>query len=109
MVYVKRDENGSIITIHNENSSQDMEKKDLLDPEIMDFFFKSGDQDSYNKLLGLLDQGIIRVLDDLVELLIKKNIILATELPLEAQRKINERVKVRKKLMEQHLMVDDII
>ena len=85
------------------------EQKTIMDEEILEFLNKNVDTDPWVKLLSLSDIGIIRILEDLIDLLIRKNIILFTELPEEAQAKIRERKRVRKRLGPDNLMVDNIL
>lgn len=108
MLYAEHDENGNIIGIRKTPSDPDQEQ--LTDKELIHFFSQGGDMKSYETLLTLLDTRIIRVLDDLIDLLVKKNVIMFTELPEEAREKIGERKKIRKRLQnETQLIVDDII
>jgi len=109
MLYVERNKAGDIIALHIKPEAKAQEQKSIMDEEILQFLNKNVDTDPWIQLLSLSDIGIIRILEDLIDLLIRKNIILFTELPEEAQAKINERKRVRKKLGPSHLMVDDII
>jgi hypothetical protein len=52
---------------------------------------------------------LIRLLEDLIALLTKKNIILFTELPEKAQAKIIEREKIREKISSDNIIVEDIL
>ena len=109
MLYVKRDEAGNIIGLHNKPEPGADEQKSLMDDEILKFLDNSVDNDPWVQLLSLSDISIIRVLEDLIDLLIRKNIILFTELPEGAQAKIRERKKIRDKISPEGLMVDDIL
>ena len=109
MLYVERDDEGKIIALHNKPEAGAAEQKSMMDDEIMGFLSNSVDTDPWMQLLSLSDIGTIRVLEDLIDLLIKKNIILFTELPEEAQIKINERKQIRQKIDTDQLMVDDIL
>jgi hypothetical protein len=109
MLYVKRDNDGNIIALHNTPEPGADEQKSIMDDEILEFLDKSVDTDPWIQLLSLSDIGIIRVLEDLIDLLIRKNIILFTELPEEAQTKIRERQRVRGKITPDDLVVDDIL
>jgi hypothetical protein len=80
-----------------------------MDEEIIGFLDQNVDTDPWVQLLSLSDISIIRILEDLIDLLIQKNIILFTELPEAAQAKINERKRVRERIDPDSLMVDDII
>ncbi len=65
-----------------------MKQKSVVDEEILDFLDKTVSADSRKLLLSLSDMGIIRLLEDLIDLLIQKNIIFFTELPEQAQERI---------------------
>jgi len=109
MLFVKRDDTGKIIALHTNPEPGVEEQKSIMDEEILEFLDQSVDTDPWVQLLSLSDIGIIRVLEDLIDLLIRKNIILFTELPEEAQAKIRERKRVREKIDPDSLMVDDIL
>jgi len=109
MLYVERDNAGNIIALHIKPEPNADEQKSIMDEEILAFLNKNVDTDPWIQLLSLSDIGIIRILEDLIDLLIRKNIILFTELPEEAQAKIHERKRVREKLGPGQLMVDDIL
>jgi len=109
MLYVERDNDGNIIALHRKPEPGADEQKAIMDEEIFEFLNKSVDTDPWVQLLSLSDIGIIRILEDLIDLLVRKNIILFTDLPEEAQSKISERKRVREKIDPNHLMVDDIL
>lgn len=108
MLFAERDENGKITAIRNSAESTDGQK--LTEKEIAEFLSQSGDASSYQNALALLDSGLVRVLDDLIDILVSKNVIMLTDLPEGAQNKIGERKKIRQKMHEvNELMVDDIL
>lgn len=109
MLYVERDKIGNIIALHIKPEVNAREQKAIMDEEILEFLNKSVDTDPWVHLLSLSDIGIIRILEDLINLLIRKNIIMLTDLPEEAQAKIRERQRVRQKISPNNLMVDDIL
>ena len=109
MLYVERDASGNIISLHKKPEAGADEQKSLLDEEIREFINSNVDTDPGTKQLSYSDIGIIRILEDLIGLLINKNIILFTELPEEAQAKIRDRKRLREKNSPEHLMADDII
>ena len=109
MLYVERDDNGNIIGLHRSPDPKADEQKSIMDEEILAFLNKNVDTDTWVRLLSLSDIGIIRILEDLIDLLIRKNVILFTDLPEEAQSKIRERKKVRERITPQDFMVDDIL
>ncbi|KPK25415.1 MAG: hypothetical protein AMJ61_12045 [Desulfobacterales bacterium SG8_35_2] len=109
MLYVERDDAGNIIALHNKPEQGADEKKSIMDEEILEFLNRNVDTDPRVHLLSLSDIGIIRILEDLINLLVRKNIILFTELPEEAQEKIRNRKRLREKISPDHLMADDIL
>jgi hypothetical protein len=109
MLYVERAEDGKIIALHSSPEPDAGEQKTKIDEEILDFLHTTVSADSRKLLLSLSDMGIIRLLEDLIELLIQKNIILFTELPQQAQQKITERKRLRETIISESLMVDNIL
>ena len=86
-----------------------MEPASLLDEEVLAFLRASGELDALAQLLALSDNAIVRVLEDLVDLLIDKKLILFTELPAAAQEKLSGRKRIRQQLGSGDLMVDDVL
>ncbi len=109
MLYIERNEDGTIAAICQSPNEKATEKTSLMDEEILSFLGKNKEIDSWVQLLSLTDVSIIRVLEDLIDVLLRKNIIIQTDLPAEARDKLNERMKLRKKLDSELLMVDDIL
>lgn len=109
MLYVERDGEGAIIAMHSSPQPNASEEKSVVDEEILDFLSKTVSADSRKLLLSLSDMGIVRLLEDLIDLLIHKNIIYYTELPERAQEKIRERKRLRETITPQTLTVDDIM
>ena len=109
MLYVERDKEGNIIAMHGSPGQNAGEEKPVMDEEILDFLNKTVSADSRKLLLSLSDMGIIRLLEDLIDLLIRKNVICYTELPEQAQEKIRKRKRLRETITPQTLTVDDIL
>jgi hypothetical protein len=109
MLYVERDGEGDIIAMHSSPKPNAVEEKSVVDEEILEFLNKTVSADSRKLLLSLSDRGIIRLLEDLIDLLIQKNVIFYTELPEQAQEKIRERKQLRETITPQTLTVDDIL
>lgn len=107
MLYIERGPDGTIVAIHNSATPNAQEQKPLTDDEVTLFLSKT---DSWKKLIALSDLTTVRILEDLIDLLIKKNIIQFTELPLPAQERLTERKNIREHLYESNeLLVDDIM
>lgn len=109
MLYIERSEDGSIAAIHRVKSKRATEEKPALDPEVLEFLKDSGASESLKEILAASDSDIIRVVEDLVDLLIHKKIIIATDLPQAAQEKLRGRKSVRESMHEQTIIVDDIL
>jgi len=107
MPYVTRDDKGHINAIFSEQNALTSEQLSINDPELLTFVLQSDSKDKttldddqlddiYN--LKLSDLGMIRVLEDLIELLFEKDIIAISELPKVAQERLKQRQLLRKKL-----------
>ena len=107
MVHVERDEKGEIVALHKFAKQDVTEITSITDDEVLKFLEGSTDTDDFSKFLSASDIGVIRIIEDLVDLLIEKNIILFTELPIEAQEKLKSRKNVRAKMGEQSIMIDE--
>lgn len=108
MLYVERNEKGVIIAIRQTPSENATEKKSIMDEELVKFL-KVVDTEPWIQMLTLSDMGIIRIVEDLIDLLIQKKVFISTELPLEAQQKLKDRQRVRQQLSNQDYIVDNII
>ncbi|MCE5264132.1 MAG: hypothetical protein LLG97_11430 [Deltaproteobacteria bacterium] len=109
MLYVERSPEGKISALHSSPRPNADEHKTIVDEEVLEFLHTTVSADSRKLLLSLSDMGIIRLLEDLIDLLIQKNIILFTELPEQARDRITERKRLRETMTSQDLMVDDIL
>ncbi len=92
MPFVKRDAHGAVIAVSQESGAGCTEMLSSDDPALAEFF--SGITGEASPL-GETDQDLIRVLEDVVDLLIAKGLILFTELPVDAQQKIMRRQQMR--------------
>ena len=91
MAFVKRDESGHIIAVSREAVDGCREAIDDADPALRAFLAQIGQHSD----LAQSDLDFIRVLDDLINVLLEKNLLLFTELPEQAQAKIAERNRLR--------------
>jgi hypothetical protein len=106
MLYVERATDGKIIALHSTPNPTALEQKSLTDEEVLEFFNST---DSRQQLMAYSDIGAIRIVEDLIDLLVRKNIINLTELPEQAQQRIRERKRLRKNIASQELLVDDVL
>ncbi|MDP3585613.1 MAG: hypothetical protein Q8R61_10850 [Thiobacillus sp.] len=94
MPYVKRDEQGRISTLSLVPESG-LEEIPATSPELLDFMRNAGMEQS---TLQQSDMRLVRVLEDLIDLLIDRDVIRFTDLPLPAQEKLMERRSMRQSL-----------
>jgi hypothetical protein len=109
MLYVERNHKGEIIAVRRDEDKPGMEPKHSVDDEIMEFLGQEKTHDSILRILSAMDADAIRILEDLIDLLVKKHIIMFTELPKDAQIKIQERRQIRRRIGKETIIVDDII
>lgn len=109
MLYVDRNDQGEIVAVRRRSPGEKGgEKLSLLNAEVLAFLSRADSEvNSLAEILALTDDSIIRVLEDLIDLLIKKNIILFTELPEQAQEKIRGRKQAREMIGSDSLVVDN--
>ncbi|KTD18568.1 Uncharacterised protein [Legionella lansingensis] len=95
MAYIKRDSKGKICALY-ETGGAGMEEIDMQHPEVIEFLARC-DSEEQLKLLRS-DLQLIRVLEDLIELLISKNLITITDFPQPVIDKLLSRQSIRKRL-----------
>ncbi|MCE3044015.1 MULTISPECIES: hypothetical protein [Legionella] len=95
MIYVKRNEKGEICALFDK-SMPGLEAVDLENPEIVEFLNRCDGEHKFKLIQS--DLQLIRVLEDLIELLISKNIISITDFPEPVIRKLLARQGIRKKI-----------
>jgi hypothetical protein len=102
MPYVYRNSDGRIIGLSDETPAGNGEELALSHPEVLEFLQNAKNQ------LSSSDSDTIRVIEDLVDVLIRKKLILLTDLPVPAQQKLSERQRMRNDLnVLDNLMVDE--
>jgi hypothetical protein len=109
MFYVERDEKGEIVAVRRDANMPGMESKQSVDDEIFEFLGREEMNDSLIRILASTDVGVMRILEDLINLLVNKNIIMSTELPEDAQIKLRQRQQMRQRISKETFIVDDIL
>jgi hypothetical protein len=107
MSYVKRDENGKIIAVSVKQSEGFEEKADIHSEEYVNFISSDLDLKDVKLALEKSDAEIARVTEDLIHLLMDKQLILFTELPRAVQEKLLNREKLRQSLRTQEPSIID--
>lgn len=95
MVYIKRNDKGEVCEL-SDTGSADMEKVDMQHPDVIKFLARCDSKKSLELLQS--DLQLIRVLEDLIDLLISKNVIRITDFPQPVVDKLLSRQSIRKRL-----------
>jgi hypothetical protein len=95
MLYVQRDGDGAIIAIFNAPNEQARESILPHSNELNHFLQSSADPASAQAFLESSDRELVRVLEDLIELLVEKKLVMVTELPAIARQKLLFRKQAR--------------
>ncbi len=101
MPYVQRNQQGEIVALTAEPIRPDDQQLGLDSPEVLQFLAGSNSMSDKNKqYFELLAQDLqqIRILEDLIDLLTAKGVILFSELPSAAQQKILNKKNTREQL-----------
>jgi len=108
MAYVKRDEQGNIIAVFDSPQHDANESVSINSEELSTFLRDSENTEHARAALSVSDMALVRVLEDLVNTLIDKDVILFTDLPIAAREKLSNREKIRGHLNSlDNLMGDD--
>ncbi|MEJ1461683.1 MAG: hypothetical protein ROD09_10850 [Candidatus Sedimenticola sp. (ex Thyasira tokunagai)] len=108
MPYVQRNKSGDIIALYRTVNEHATELLAHDNEEVIQFLLVGTSEEETKDFLSRTDAEMVRVVEDLVELLVQKNLILFTELPIKAQEKFINRRKLRQKIHpEEQLLVDD--
>lgn len=94
MLYALRDESGKITAL-TDRPLPDAQPASPADPEVMAFLSLDGDNFAASEFLDDSDLSTIRILEDLIDTLIDRQIIRFTDLPEAAQRKLLSRKVAR--------------
>lgn len=90
MLHVLRDAEGRLLSLHREPVPGG-EALPPDHPEVVAFLGQDRDQQRF----AALDADLVRVLEDLIDALIRRNVINITDLPPEAQAKLFDRKHFR--------------
>lgn len=109
MPYVQRDAQGVVVAASLAAGGDDQEWLDAEAPELQAFLgrLRGAEMPEAMSQLVLTDQGLIRVLEDLVDTLIARDLIHFTDLPEAAQKKLLERRSLRDSVNTLNLIRED--
>jgi hypothetical protein len=110
MPYVLRDSSGKIKGIFAEATADASEELGADDADLVRFLVEVGlaSPGTIRQLLAESDMRMVRLVDDLIDVLLEKTIIRITDLPPAASQKYLQRQAARKRLQGiQSLIVDE--
>jgi hypothetical protein len=105
MRYVARDETGQVVAVSMVPDGAHPEFLREDSPELRAFVGGLSEQDS----LADSDLRLVRVLEDLIDVLIEKDIIRFTDLPGPAQDKLMHRRSLRRSLQGLEILDDGVL
>jgi hypothetical protein len=95
MPYVTRDSEGRVIALHANRNGDAKEELAADDPDLLSFVGAHIRLPDIRDELEATDLELIRVIEDLITVLIDNGILKPTDLPLDAQKKLTQRGKLR--------------
>lgn len=98
MRYVARDKEGSIVAIFDRPHPAAPEMMNEDDPELVAFVTGGKTDEALRSYLQESEGDLLRILEDLINVLIENNLVLLTDFPDHAQRKLMRRQGIRQKL-----------
>lgn len=111
MPFVSRNQDGAITGVFNKQTPIAQEYLDVDDTELRRYL-EEGESEEAREALTASDREMARVVEDLIDVLIAKNVLNFTDFPAEAQKKMLLRRSLRRSLSALNNLVgddDDII
>jgi hypothetical protein len=107
MYYIERDVQGGIIQIELAPFPTMTEQNELFTPEIDEWLRQREIRETSLMQLRQSDLEMVRVLEDLIEVLMSKGVISITDLPEIAQNKLTSRAQARRSLSGLEGLISD--
>ena len=98
MVYVQRDAEGRLLRVEHQPFAEMSESLPVENEELHAWLAMREDVHGRLAKLKNSDLELVRVLEDLVDVLVSRGVIRYTDLPEAAREKLQERAQVRAKL-----------
>ena len=111
MPYITRNKKGEIVELHNSPDEGDVNWIEPENPEVLDFIERIETTEQAKLALTSTDNEMVRVVEDLIDMLMERQIFIFTELPEPVQAKLNARKKLREGMnsLENLINEDDSI
>ena len=95
MPYVKRNQQGKVVQLMDEPIDEGSEWLELNDLDVVEFLRLPANEAELKNSLAISDSEMVRVVEDLIDILMEKQVFVFTELPEAVQAKLNARKKLR--------------
>ena len=95
MPYIQRNERGDIVALLDSPNAGSSEWLDVDNSDVLVFLQQAEEAHQLKESLGTSDAEIARVLEDVIDILMEKQVFVFTELPEAAQEKLNKRKQLR--------------
>lgn len=107
MAFIRRDQHGNITGVFAQPQPDASEYLSAQAPELLNYLGQSAKEDEVKVMLNSSDMALIRVLEDLINTLVDKGVIMFTDLPPAARDKLLNREKIRDHLDDLNNLIDD--
>jgi hypothetical protein len=109
MIYVERNTEGHIINVEL-TSSVHRKEISVGDPELVEFIKNAPNcEELTNAILHRLDLDMVRVIEDLFDIMIERDLIRFTDLPIPVQEKLMFKRKIRNLSSEKTMLQEEEI
>ena len=98
MIFVKRDTDGKIVALYQKAIEEGMESLAMNHVDVVAFLNNCDNEQKYAMLRS--DLQLIRVIEDVIEILLSKNIINITDFPPTVVEKLMKRRGIRTQLSD---------
>lgn len=98
MRYVARDGSGNILAVYTDPQPGAEEALPVDSPELLSFVLGQDAEMALRAYMASTDSDLLRIIEDLINVLIDRNVILLSDFPSGAQRKLLRRASIRDKL-----------
>jgi hypothetical protein len=95
MPYARRDAAGRVVALTLEPETGDEELLDVGHPDVVAFLRGEAAAPAGKGRLSTMDADMARVVEDLIDILVQRRVLMFTDLPPAAQRKLLERRRLR--------------
>lgn len=106
MIYVKKDNNQQVMDIQFD-AKEHYIKVSIFDPAVRKFIEMNKNSEFIKQIILKLDLDMVRIIEDVIETLIQKEILLFTDFPEEVQNKLNFKKMLREQLSEENSFFED--